>query len=128
MDEAASGAAGGDDGAVAMLEHKTRRGDVNSWRQLQDYSRLQAQQWARRSADRQLERLSFSSFLCCVIIQGKFPRSLWQPIPVRMPAAVFDTDTADVIASMFDNVAKCMADNAALLRQTAGRRAESFRG
>ena len=53
------------------------------------------------------------------IIQGKFTRSLWQPIPVRMPTAVFDT--ADVLASMFDNVAKCMADNAALLRQLHGR-------
>ena len=60
------------------------------------------------------------------IIQGKFTRSLWQPIPVRMPTAVFDT--ADVLASMFDNVAKCMADNAALLRQWDGRKAESFRG
>ena len=36
-----------------------------------------------------------------------------------MPTAVFDT--ADVIASMCDNVAKCMADNAALLRQLHGR-------
>ena len=36
-----------------------------------------------------------------------------------MPADAFDK--ADVVASMFDNVAKCMADNAALLRQLHGR-------
>ena len=36
--------------------------------------------------------------------------------PVGMPAG----DKADVVASMFDNVAKCMADNAALLRQLHG--------
>eukprot|EP00964_Phaeocystis_antarctica_P120902 scaffold84635_cov57-Phaeocystis_antarctica.AAC.1 len=35
------------------------------------------------------------------IIQGKFTRSLWQPIPVRMPTAVFDT--ADVIATTLNS-------------------------
>ena len=38
--------------------------------------------------------------------------------PVGMPAG---GDKAEVIASMLDNFAKCMADNAALLRQLHGR-------
>ena len=36
-----------------------------------------------------------------------------------MTAGAFDK--ADVVASMFENVAKCMVDNAALLRQLYGR-------
>ena len=39
--------------------------------------------------------------------------------PPGMTAGAFDK--ADVVASMFENVAKCMVDNAALLRQLYGR-------